>query len=132
VRTDNVDHAEKIDDGTVAILTKTPDSLLPYNLSVWYMISKCAVEKANFDYTQYAKAPAGTGPYKFDRVVPRERLELVKNADYWNPARVPKHDRMVLIPMPEATTRAAALLAGQVDSSRRRRPTPFRVSSRPA
>jgi peptide/nickel transport system substrate-binding protein len=47
--------------------------------------------------------------------VPRERLELVKNADYWNPARVPKHDRMVLIPMPEATTRAAALIAGQVD-----------------
>ena len=99
----------------VAIYTKTPDSLAPYNLSVWYMISKCAVEKANFDYAQYAKAPAGTGPYKFDRVVPRERLELVKNADYWNPARVPKHDRLVLIPMPEATTRAAALMAGQVD-----------------
>jgi peptide/nickel transport system substrate-binding protein len=115
VRTVNVDHAEKIDDGTVAIFTKTPDSLTPYNLSVWYMISKCAVEKANFDYAQYAKAPAGTGPYKFDRVVPRERLELVKNPAYWNPARVPKHDRLVLIPMPEATTRAAALMAGQVD-----------------
>ena len=76
VRTVNIDHAEKVDDGTVAIFTKTPDSLLPYNLSVWYMISKCAVEKANFDYPTYAKAPAGTGPYKFDRVVPRERLEL--------------------------------------------------------
>jgi len=47
--------------------------------------------------------------------VPRERLELLKNAAYWNPARVPKHDRLVLIPMPEATTRAAALMAGQVD-----------------
>ena len=99
----------------MAIFTKTPDSLTPYNLSVWYMISKCALEKANFDYAQYAKAPAGTGPYKFDRVVPRERLELIKNADYWNPQRVPKHERLVLMPMPEATTRAAALLAGQVD-----------------
>jgi peptide/nickel transport system substrate-binding protein len=115
VRTVNVDRAEKVDDGTVAIFTKAPDSLMAYNLSVWYMISKCAVEKTNFDYAQYAKAPAGTGPYKFDRVVPRERLELIKNADYWNPKRVPKHDRLVLIPMPEATTRAAALLAGQVD-----------------
>ena len=114
-RSINVERAEKIDDGTVAIFTKTPDSLVPYNLSVWYMISKCAVEKANFDYAQYAKAPAGTGPYKFDRVVPRERLELVKNADYWDQKRVPKHDRLVLIPMPEATTRAAALLSGQVD-----------------
>ena len=114
-RSINIERAEKIDDDRVAILTKTPDSLAPYNLSVWYMISKCAVEKANYDYARYAKAPAGTGPYRFDRVVPHERLELVRNAEYWNAQRVPKHDRLVLIPMPEATTRAAALLAGQVD-----------------
>jgi peptide/nickel transport system substrate-binding protein len=114
-RSINVEHAEKIDNGTVAIYTKTPDSFLPYNVSVWYMISKCAMEKANYDNAAYARAPAGTGPYKFDRVVPRERLELVKNPDYWNPKRVPHHDRLVLIPMPEATTRAAALIAGQVD-----------------
>src|SRR5262245_36290242 len=94
VHTVNIDHAEKVDDGTVAIFTKTPDSLTPYNLSVWYMISKCAVEKVNFDYAQYARAPAGTGPYRFERVVPRERLELIKNAGYWNPKRVPKHDRL--------------------------------------
>jgi peptide/nickel transport system substrate-binding protein len=114
-RSINIERAEKIDDDRVAIWTKTPDSLAPYNLSVWYMISKCAVEKANYDYTQYAKAPAGSGPYRFDRVVPHERLELIKHAEYWNAHRVPKHDRLVLIPMPEATTRAAALLAGQVD-----------------
>ena len=114
-RTVNIDHAEKIDPSTVAIYTKTPDSLTPYAMSMWYMISKCAAEKVNYDYAQYAKAPAGTGPYKFDRMVPRERLELTKNADYWDPRRVPKHDRLVLIPMPEATTRAAALLAGQID-----------------
>ncbi len=59
--------------------------------------------------------PSGTGPYKFDSVVPHERLELVKNDKYWNPERIPKHDRLVLLPMPEAATRAAALLSGQVD-----------------
>ena len=48
-------------------------------------------------------------------MVPHERLELVKNPDYWDPNRVPKQDRVVLLPMPEATTRAAALLSGQVD-----------------
>src|ERR1700739_3635668 len=37
-RTVNFDHAEKVDDSTVAIYTKTPDSLAPYNLSMWYMI----------------------------------------------------------------------------------------------
>src|SRR5215472_736604 len=69
-RSINVERAEKVDDGTVAIYTKTPDSFLPYNVSVWYLISKCAVEKANFDNSAYAKSPAGTGPYKFDKVVP--------------------------------------------------------------
>jgi ABC-type transport system substrate-binding protein len=47
--------------------------------------------------------------------VPHERIELIKNADFWDTARMPKIDRMVLLPMPEATTRAAALLSGQVD-----------------
>jgi ABC-type transport system substrate-binding protein len=79
------------------------------------MLSKCAVEKAGNDFNVYAKAPAGSGPYKFASVVPRERLELVKNPDYWDKNRIPKHDRLVLLPMPEVTTRVAALLSGQVD-----------------
>lgn len=114
-RTSNVAGAEKIDDYTIAIKTKAVESLFPYNMFYWFMISKCALDKVNNDYKEYAKAPAGTGPYKFASVVPRERLELVKNTDYWDKGRIPKHDRMVLLPMPEATTRAAALLSGQVD-----------------
>ena len=114
-RSNSIVKAERIDDYKIAIYTKAPEAMFYYNMAYWMMISKCAVEAANYDYKVYAKAPAGTGPYKFDKVVPRERLELVKNADYWDPGRVPKHDRLVLIPMPEATTRAAALLAGQVD-----------------
>jgi ABC-type transport system substrate-binding protein len=73
------------------------------------------VEKLGNDYVKYAEHPAGTGPYMFDKLVPHERLELVKNPNYWNPDRIPKHDRLVLLPMPEASTRAAALLSGQVD-----------------
>jgi peptide/nickel transport system substrate-binding protein len=114
-RSNSIDKIEKVDDLTIAITTKTPESLFPYNMAYWMVISKCAVEAAGNDYKIYAKAPAGTGPYKFDKVVPRERLDLVKNTEYWDQARVPKHDRMVLIPMPEATTRAAALMSGQVD-----------------
>ena len=50
-----------------------------------------------------------------DKFVPRERLEVVKNDAYWNPARRPKVDRIVMLPMPEANARTAALLSGQVD-----------------
>ncbi len=111
----NVASMEKIDDYTVALHTKIEDSLLPYEVAGFFQVSQCAVTKANNDYAVYGKQPAGTGPYKFDKVVPHERLELVKNPDYWDPTRIPHHDRLVLLPMPEASTRAAALLSGQVD-----------------
>ncbi|MBO0765249.1 MAG: ABC transporter substrate-binding protein [Hyphomicrobiaceae bacterium] len=114
-RTNSIEKAEKIDDYTIAIYTKTVESLFPYNMAYWMVISKCAVEGAGNDYKVYAKSPSGTGPYKFDKVVPHERLELVKNSDYWDKNRIPKHDRLVLIPMPEATTRAAALISGGID-----------------
>jgi peptide/nickel transport system substrate-binding protein len=111
----SIDHVDKIDDYTIAITTKKPYSLFPNEMAMYYMISNCAVEKAGNDYTAYMQHPVGTGPYKFDKVVPHERLELVKNDKYWNPQRVPKHDRLVLLPMPEAATRAAALLSGEVN-----------------
>src|SRR5260370_27102873 len=44
-----------------------------------------------------------------------ERMELVPNNDYWDKARVPKQDRLVLLPRPEAATRTAALLSDQVN-----------------
>ncbi len=49
------------------------------------------------------------------RFVPRERLEVVANKTYWDAKRVPKLDRVVMLPMPEANARTAALLGGQVD-----------------
>ena len=114
-RTGNIEKIDVLDPYKVAFITKQPDSLFPYQLSYWFMISRCQLTKLGNDYEAYADAPSGTGPYKFDSIVPQERLELVKNEGYWDAARVPAHDRLVLIPMPEATTRAAALLSGQVD-----------------
>ncbi|HWG04220.1 MAG TPA: ABC transporter substrate-binding protein [Beijerinckiaceae bacterium] len=111
----NIARWEKIDDYKIAIRTKEVESLFPYVIPRLLMISKCAMEKAGNNFSVFAQHPVGSGPYKFDTVTPHERLELVKNADYWNKDRVPKHDRLVLIPMPEASTRAAALLSGQVD-----------------
>jgi len=111
----NFDSVSKIDDYTVAFKTKFVESLFPYTLSYVMMISPCRAKEVNYDWQQYALHPSGTGPYKFDRFVPHERLELVPNKDYWDKNRIPKQDRLVLIPMPEASTRTAALLTGQVD-----------------
>src|SRR5437764_65177 len=120
--------ARKIDDMTVELTTKEPDSFLPINLTNLFMASPAKWQKL-FDATDGADAKAksqgawaafardasGTGPWKMSKFTPRERLELVKNDNYWDKARVPKTDRMVLLPMPEANARTAALLSGQVD-----------------
>src|SRR6516165_3047939 len=120
--------ARRIDDMTVELITKEPDSFLPINLTNLFMASPAKWQKL-FDAAQGADAKAksqaawaafardasGTGPWKMSSFTPRERLELVKNENYWDKARVPKVDKMVLLPMPEANARTAALLSGQVD-----------------
>jgi peptide/nickel transport system substrate-binding protein len=105
----------KIDDYTVEIRTKNPDSVLIYNLANIYYSSPKRWEELGRDWTKFASNPSGTGPWMLESFTPRERAELVKNANYWDPKRIPKSDRLVLIPMPDANTRVAALLSGQID-----------------
>ncbi len=120
--------ARKIDDLTVELTTASPESLLPINLTNLFMASPAhwkkhydaasatdPKEKAKQAWDAFSRNSSGTGPWKMERFVPRERLELVKNDNYWNPARRPKVDKLVLLPMPEANARTAALLSGQVD-----------------
>ena len=83
---------------------------------LWFLVSSPAqYEKLGKDWDKFASQPSGTGPFKLTKLVPRELAELSKNADYWDKKRLPKADKIVLIPMPEALTRTNALLAGQVD-----------------
>ena len=111
----NIAGVSKIDEHTVAFDTTVTDSLLPYELSYWLLISPCRAREVKYNWTEYAQRPSGTGPYRFDSAVPHQRMELLPNKDYWDAARVPKQDRLVLVPMPEASTRTAALLSGQVN-----------------
>lgn len=106
---------KKIDDYAVEITTKSVDALFPYQLP-WFLIGSPAQwEKLGRDWAKVAMQPSGTGPFKLDKLVPRERADLVKNAAYWDKTRLAKTDRIVLIPIPDAVTRANALLNGQVD-----------------
>jgi peptide/nickel transport system substrate-binding protein len=104
----------KIDDSTIEIDTGTPTSLVPYQIVYLLIVSPAQWNKVK-DWRKFAEQPAGTGPFKVTKLVPRERLELEANKEYWNPARRPKVDRLTLYPLPEATTRLAALRSGQVD-----------------
>jgi len=105
----------KIDDYTVEITTKDVDALFPYQLP-WFLIgSPARWEALGRDWNKVAAQPSGTGPFRLDKLVPRERAELVKFAGYWDKSRLAKTDRIVLLTIPDALMRANALLTGQVD-----------------
>ena len=122
--------ARAIDELTVELTTSQPDSFLPLNLTNLFMASPAhwqamfdavdagvtdAAERAAAAWTAFAADPSGTGPFDGVRLVPRERFEMVRNENYWDPARTPTIDRVVLLPLPDANARTAALLSGQVD-----------------
>jgi len=58
--------------------------------------------------------PVGTGPFMFKSWSPGDRLELVKNPDYFEKG-LPKLDGLMLRIIPESAARIAALESGAVD-----------------
>jgi ABC-type transport system substrate-binding protein len=128
-RMPNLVSARKIDDQTVELTTKEPDSFLPINLTNLFIASPAhwqkkfdalasvsdPAERAKQAWAAFAADASGSGPFKMAKFTPRERVEYVKNSDYWDDKRKPKIDRIVLLPLPEANARTAALLSGQVD-----------------
>lgn len=105
----------KVDDYTVEFTTKTPDAFWPYQICYILMASPKQWETTGKDWAKFALTPSGTGPWKLTALKAREFAELVPNKDHWDKALVPKLDKLTLIPMPDASARTAALLAGQVD-----------------
>ncbi|MGE0224442.1 MAG: ABC transporter substrate-binding protein [Acetobacteraceae bacterium] len=104
-----------IDPYTVGIQTKEANANLPYELASIFMSSPARWEEMGRDWTKVASRPSGTGPWMVTRVVPRERVEFARNPNYWEARRIPKCDKLVIIPMPDAVTRVSALLNGQID-----------------
>ncbi|HKM69419.1 MAG TPA: ABC transporter substrate-binding protein [Stellaceae bacterium] len=110
-----LDRYQKIDDHTIAIYTKSPFSFFPYMVPTMLMVSPTAWEKAGRSWTEFGKAPSGTGPFRITKVVPGQSVEMSRNESYWDKTRIPKLSKLIVIPMPEATTRLASLRSGQVD-----------------
>ncbi len=104
-----------LDPMTVEIVTKTPDAVYPYQVVNIFMSSPARWKELGGDWTKVADHPSGTGPWVMEKVVPRDRAEMRRNSAYWDPKRVPKSERMILRCIPDASTRLAALLSGQVD-----------------
>jgi peptide/nickel transport system substrate-binding protein len=104
-----------VDPLTFEMTTKQPDATIPYQIAQILISGPARWKEMGGDWNKVAYKPSGTGPWMLDKLVPRERAELVRNPNYWDKTRIPKSDRLVLLTMPDATTRVAALLSGSVD-----------------
>ncbi|RYJ02843.1 MAG: ABC transporter substrate-binding protein [Acetobacteraceae bacterium] len=100
---------------TFILETTRPDSLVPFGLTWVGITHKGAWEAAGRDWDKYMDKAVGTGPWKMESFSIRERCVMTRNADYWDKSRIPKCGRLVLLPLPEANTRVAALRSNQVD-----------------
>jgi len=111
-----IDRVEVVDPYTVNIITKAPFPLLPVRMSPGHCGTVGIVPPkylAQVGDAGFAVKPVGTGPFKFVEWIKDERLVLEANKDYHRGA--PAIDRLVFRPVPELTTRVAALLSGQAD-----------------
>ncbi len=98
-----------IDDRTVEITLDAPKGALLFNLA-WgdaVIVSPASAETN-------ATAPVGTGPFRFSQWVQGDRIELVRNPDYWGePARL---DKVTFRFISDPTAAFAAMMAGDIDA----------------
>lgn len=95
----------------IALHLKTPDSALLMQLTdrAGAMLAPEAAKKANF-----AAHPVCSGPYKFDSRVAQDRIVLTRFDNYWNKGAY-HFDKVVYLPIPDASVRLANLRAGDLD-----------------
>ncbi|WP_083914349.1 ABC transporter substrate-binding protein [Alkalispirochaeta alkalica] len=104
---------EALDEYTLRITTEEPDPLfLSVMAQHWNIVPPLYTEEAGDD--AFGEAPVGTGPFQFVEWVREDRIVLERNPDYWRMG-LPKADRVIYRPIPEASTRMAAIQTGQVD-----------------
>jgi len=101
--------------GRLWVETIYPDSTLPFGLTYLGIVPRAAWEAAGRSWDQFMLKPVGTGPWKIEQWSIRERCTMVRFAEHWEAARIPRCERLVLLPLPDANTRVAALRSGQVD-----------------
>lgn len=95
----------------------TLDRLTPAEEAQKKQISAHGQEFGKFFNTdeRYNSKPLGNGPYIIDKWERKDRVELVRNPNYWNPAKAGHLDRIIIRFIPDQVTALTALRAGEID-----------------
>src|SRR5271168_1080700 len=109
----SVDHVEVVDPLTIKLVLKSPFAPLISQLTdrAGMMVSPKAVKEEG---DKFGLHPVCAGPYKFVERVQQDRMVFEKFADYWDKDHV-FIDRVVFLPIVDATVRLANLKSGGLD-----------------
>ena len=109
----SIDHIDVVDPLTIKLVLKAPFSPLIAQLTdrAGMMVSPKAAKEAG---DKFGLRPVCAGPYKFVERVQQDRIVFEKFADYWNKDNV-SIDRVVFLPIVDATVRLANLKSGGLD-----------------
>jgi peptide/nickel transport system substrate-binding protein len=102
-----------VDPLTLEVKTAAPMPLLVEQIGTVNILSAKAALGLSSSDLNAGRGLVGTGPYRFVRAVPGERVEMQGFPAHWGGA--PRWDRVTLRFMPNATARVAALLSREVD-----------------
>src|ERR1700680_1115162 len=108
-----LDHVDVVDPLTIKLILKTPFSPLIAQLTdrAGMMVSPRAAKEEG---DKFGLHPVCAGPYKFVERVQQDRMVFEKFADYWNKDNI-FIDRVVFLPIVDATVRLANLKSGGLD-----------------
>src|ERR1700742_1948788 len=108
-----LDRVEVVDPLTIKLVLKSPFSPLIAQLTdrAGMMMSPKAAKAAG---DKFGLHPVCAGPYKFVERVQQDRMVFEKFADYWNKDNV-FIDKIVFLPIVDATVRLANLKSGSLD-----------------
>lgn len=108
---------EKVDDYTVRMTTDGPSPLLLALIAGnWGMVPPKYIEEVGEE--GFAEKPVGTGPFKLVEWRQGDRIVLEANPDYWQEG-VPRLQNLIFRPIPESSTRVAAIQTGDIDIATR-------------
>lgn len=123
----NLASVTAVDATTVEFKLKAPQSnflIAQAPLPQFGIQSPTALKAGDADNPDPSKSPyaqgqgngmVGTGPFKFKEWTPADHVTIEKNADYWNPERVPHLDEVIFKPYADQAAELNALEAGDID-----------------
>ena len=105
------------DPQTVILRTREPNPIMPFDMAGPVILSRRihgagGPSPATADFNS-GRLAIGTGPYRLVSFSHNERLEILRNDQYWGPAE--PWERVVFRFIPQPGSRVAALLTGEAD-----------------